>query len=83
MCEAEWKEVVFTEGSRFCLQHHHGLIRVWRHRSEKMLNSCAMHRHTDPAPCIMAWGGIEYHSRTPLVCIANTLNSQRYISEVL
>ncbi|GFS88807.1 transposable element Tcb1 transposase [Trichonephila clavipes] len=28
-------------------------------------------------------GGIGYHFRTPLVCIAGTLNSQRYISEVL
>ncbi|GFT26708.1 transposable element Tcb1 transposase [Trichonephila clavipes] len=28
-------------------------------------------------------GDIGYHSRTPLVCIAGTLNSQRYISEVL
>ncbi|GFY36292.1 transposable element Tcb1 transposase [Trichonephila clavipes] len=28
-------------------------------------------------------GGIGYHSRTPLVRIAGTLNSQRYISELL
>ncbi|GFX68645.1 transposable element Tcb1 transposase [Trichonephila clavipes] len=48
-----------------------------------MLNSCVMHHHTDPAPGIMVWGGIGYHSRTPLVRIARTLNSQRYISEVL
>ncbi|GFV32178.1 transposable element Tcb1 transposase [Trichonephila clavipes] len=47
-----------------------------------MLNSCDMHRHTGPAPGIMVWGGIGYHSRT-LVRIAGTLNSQRYISEVL
>ncbi|GFU07529.1 transposable element Tcb1 transposase [Trichonephila clavipes] len=31
----------------------------------------------------MVWGGIGYHFRTPLVRIAGTLNSQRYISEVL
>ena len=48
-----------------------------------MLNSCVMHRHTGPAPGIMVWGGIGYHSRTPLVRIAGTLKSQRYISEVL
>ncbi|GFY04870.1 transposable element Tcb1 transposase [Trichonephila clavipes] len=42
-----------------------------------------MHRHTGPAPGIMVWGGIGYHSRTPLVHIAGTLNSQHYISEVL
>ncbi|GFU04934.1 uncharacterized protein TNCV_1290411 [Trichonephila clavipes] len=42
-----------------------------------------MHHHTCPAPSIMVWGNIEYHSRTPLVRIADTLNSQRYISEAL
>ncbi|UYV65641.1 hypothetical protein LAZ67_3004938 [Cordylochernes scorpioides] len=44
---------------------------------------CVMHRHTGPAPGIMVWNGMGYHSRTPLVRIAGTLNSQRYISEVL
>ncbi|GFW41468.1 transposable element Tcb1 transposase [Trichonephila clavipes] len=48
-----------------------------------MLNSCVMHRHTGPAPGILVWGGIGYHSRTPLVRIAGTLNCQHYISEVL
>ncbi|GFV32662.1 transposable element Tcb1 transposase [Trichonephila clavipes] len=42
-----------------------------------------MHRQSGDAPGIMVWSGIEYHSRTPLVRINGTLNSQRYISEVL
>ncbi|GFW47998.1 transposable element Tcb1 transposase [Trichonephila clavipes] len=42
-----------------------------------------MHHHTGPAPGIMTWGGIGYPSRTPLVRTAGTLNSQRYITEVL
>ncbi|GFS85542.1 transposable element Tcb1 transposase [Trichonephila clavipes] len=50
---AEWNEVVFTDESRICLQHHDGRIRVWRHRGERMLNSCVMHHHTGPAPGIM------------------------------
>ncbi|GFW57609.1 transposable element Tcb1 transposase [Trichonephila clavipes] len=75
-------EVVFTDESRICLQHD-GRIRVWRQRGERMLNSCVMHHHTGPAPGIMVWGGIGFHSRTPLVRIASTLNNQRYISEVL
>ncbi|GFU02686.1 transposable element Tcb1 transposase [Trichonephila clavipes] len=48
-----------------------------------MLNSCVMHRHTGPAPGIMVWGGIGYHSRSPLVLIVGTLISQRSISKVL
>ncbi|GFY14271.1 transposable element Tcb1 transposase [Trichonephila clavipes] len=83
MWAAEWNEVVFTDESHICLQHHDGRFRVWRLRGEMMLNSCVMHRHTGPAPSIVEWGGIGYHSRSPLVRIAGTLNSQRYISEVL
>ncbi|GFX34652.1 transposable element Tcb1 transposase [Trichonephila clavipes] len=48
-----------------------------------MRNICVMHHPTGPAPDIMVCGGIEYPSRSPLLRIAGTLNSQRYISEVL
>ncbi|GFV53020.1 transposable element Tcb1 transposase [Trichonephila clavipes] len=50
MWAAEWNEFVFTDESRICLQHHDGPIGVWRHRGERMLSSCVMHRHTGPAP---------------------------------
>ncbi|GFX03891.1 transposable element Tcb1 transposase [Trichonephila clavipes] len=83
MWAAEWNEVVFTDESRIYLQHHDGRIRVWRHRGERMLNICVMPRHTGPAPGIVVWDSIGYHSRIPLVRIVGTLNSQRYISEVL
>ncbi|GFT61504.1 transposable element Tcb1 transposase [Trichonephila clavipes] len=83
MWAAEWNEAVFTDESRICLQHHDGWIRVWRHRGERMQNSCIMHRHTGSALGIMVWAGIGYHSRTSLVRIAGTLNSEHYISEVL
>ncbi|GFV44091.1 transposable element Tcb1 transposase [Trichonephila clavipes] len=54
MWVAERNEVVFTDKSRICLQHHDGRIRVWRHRGERMLNGCVTHRHTGPAPGIMS-----------------------------
>ncbi|GFW93825.1 hypothetical protein TNCV_4221061 [Trichonephila clavipes] len=83
MWVAEWNEVVLTDESRICLQHHDGRIRVWRHRGARMLNSCVTHGSTCSAPRIMVWGGIGYHSRTPLVRIDCTLKIQRYIFEVL
>ena len=66
----ECNNIVFTEESRFCLQHHDGHIRVWRHRVERLLNCCVMHRHIGLAPGIMVWDGIGFPSRTPLVRIA-------------
>ncbi|GFT29983.1 transposable element Tc1 transposase [Trichonephila clavipes] len=61
MWAAEWNEVVFTDESHICLQHHDGWIRVWRHRGERMFNSCIVHRHTGPAPGIMVWGAVLWH----------------------
>ncbi|GFU41468.1 transposable element Tcb1 transposase [Trichonephila clavipes] len=55
MWAAEWNEAVFTDESRICLQNHDGMIRVWRHRGERMLNSCVMHRHTGSASGIMGF----------------------------
>ncbi|GFY04297.1 transposable element Tcb1 transposase [Trichonephila clavipes] len=53
MWVAEWNEVIFTDGSCICLQHHDGRIRVWRHRGGRMLNSCVMQHQTNPATGIM------------------------------
>ncbi|GFT30360.1 transposable element Tcb2 transposase [Trichonephila clavipes] len=72
-----------TDESHICLQNLDSRIRVWRHRGQRMQNSYVMHRHTGTAPGIMVWNGIGYHSHTPLVRIAGTLNNQRYISKVL
>ncbi|GFU94613.1 transposable element Tcb1 transposase [Trichonephila clavipes] len=73
MWAAEWNEVVLTDESRICLQHHDGRIRVWSHVEERMLKSCVINHLTGPEPRIMVWGGIGYHSCTPLVCIAECM----------
>ncbi|UYV78497.1 hypothetical protein LAZ67_16001774 [Cordylochernes scorpioides] len=83
MWTVEWNQIVFTDESRFCLQHHDDRTLVWRHRGERKQSNCVMHCLTGPAPGIMVWGGIGYHSRNPLVHITGILNNQRYISEVL
>ncbi|GFX45431.1 transposable element Tcb1 transposase [Trichonephila clavipes] len=83
---AEWNEVVFTDESHICLQHHDGRIRVWRHRGERMLNSCVMHHHTGPALGIMEWGGIGYHSRTTLglaTAIFQQDNAQPHVARIV
>ncbi|GFT43893.1 transposable element Tcb1 transposase [Trichonephila clavipes] len=32
MCVTEWNDIVITDESLICLQHHDDQIRVWRHR---------------------------------------------------
>ncbi|GFW40075.1 transposable element Tcb1 transposase [Trichonephila clavipes] len=44
---------VFTDKSRFYLQHHNGS----RHRGKRQLNCCVMHLHRGPALGIMVLNG--------------------------
>ncbi|GFX97854.1 transposable element Tc3 transposase [Trichonephila clavipes] len=74
---------MFADESLFRLQRHDGSIPVCRHRDERLLKICIMHRHTGAVPSIMFWDGIGYLCCILLVRIASTLNIQRYISEVL
>ncbi|GFU88210.1 transposable element Tcb1 transposase [Trichonephila clavipes] len=57
MWVAKWNEVVFTDESRICLQHHDGRIGVWRHRREMIMNSSVMHHPSGPALSIMVGAG--------------------------
>ncbi|GFV01430.1 transposable element Tcb1 transposase [Trichonephila clavipes] len=59
-----------------------GLPLTQNHRRSTS-NAALCTANTGPAPGIAVRGGFGYHSRTPLVGVAGTLNSQRYISEVL
>ncbi|GFX61522.1 odorant receptor [Trichonephila clavipes] len=69
--------------SKFCLQHQDGHIRVWRYRGERTLAVCIGHRHFSLSPDIMVGAGaIGYTSRSPLVRIDDTLNSERYITDL-
>ncbi|GFT73035.1 transposable element Tcb1 transposase [Trichonephila clavipes] len=72
----ECNDIVFTDESRFCLQHQDGQNGVWTHRGERLLNCCVVHCDTGPAPGIMVSGGIGFHYRTLLVCIFSTLINQ-------
>ncbi|GFX39625.1 transposable element Tcb1 transposase [Trichonephila clavipes] len=78
----EWRDVIFSNESRFCLQYQGGHIRVWRHRGECTLPLCIRHYHIVPSPGMMAWGAIGYTSRSLLVRIEDTLNSACFISGV-
>ncbi|GFV08995.1 transposable element Tcb1 transposase [Trichonephila clavipes] len=78
----KWINIVFTDESRFFLQHDDDRIRVGGHRDERLLNCCVMHRHTGLASGIMIRGGTGFHCLIPLVRNAGTMNNQRYISEV-
>ncbi|GFY16066.1 uncharacterized protein TNCV_341151 [Trichonephila clavipes] len=65
------------------LMYQDGRIRVRGHRGKGTLAARIRHRHIGPTPGIMVWTAIGYMCRSYLVRIDGTLNTKRYVSEVL
>ncbi|GFV83606.1 hypothetical protein TNCV_5120961 [Trichonephila clavipes] len=65
------------------LMYQGGRIRVRGHRGEGTLAARIRHRHIGPTPGIILWTAIGYMCRSYLVRIDSTLNTERYVSEVL
>ena len=80
---AEWRNVVFSDQSRFNMSYNDGRIRVRRYACERNLRACIIQRHIGPTPNVMVWSAIGYNMRSCLLRIEGNLNSNRYIREAL
>lgn len=79
----EWRSVVFSDESRFCLGRSDSRVLVRRRPGERLLATCLRPRHTGPTPGVMVWGAISYDSRSTLVVIPRTLTANLYVSLVI
>ena len=79
----EWRSVVFSDESRFCLCASDSRVLVRRRPGERLQPNCLLPRHTGPTPGVMVWGAISYDSRSTLVVIPNTLTANLYVSLVI
>ncbi|GBL94676.1 Transposable element Tc1 transposase [Araneus ventricosus] len=79
----EWRSVVFSDESRFCLGASDGRVLVRRRPGERLQPPCLRPRHTGPTPGIMGWGAISYDSRSTLVVIPRSLTANLYVSLVI
>ncbi len=78
----DWKNVAWSDESRFLLQHSDGRVRIWRKEHENMDPSCLV--STVQAGCCgeMVWGIFSWHTLGPLVPIEHCLNATAYLSIV-
>ena len=79
----QWNGVLFTDESRFCFDMVDGRKRVWRRRCERYADCCVRQAMRWGGGSVMAWGGISWRHRTPLVVLEGTLTAQRYVDNVL
>ena len=73
-----WRNVWFSDESRFNMSYNDGCIRVRRYAGERNLRACILQWHREPTPSVMVWGTTGYNMRSCLLCTEGNLNSSRY-----
>ncbi|KAL0177178.1 hypothetical protein M9458_026072 [Cirrhinus mrigala] len=80
---ALWRDVLFTDESRFSLYGADGRRRVWRRVVERFADFNVVDRVAHGGGGVMVWAGVCYRRRTQVHCIDGILNAQRYRDEIL
>lgn len=79
----QWRQVLFTDESRFCLFRADGRQRVYRRRGERFADACVVERDRFGGGSVMVWGGISHGLKSHLVVIDGNLTAARYRDEIL
>ncbi len=67
----DWKNVVWSDESRFLLRHSDGRVRIWRKENESMDPSCLVSMVQAAGGGLMVWGIFSWHilgSLVPIKC---------------
>ncbi len=79
----DWKNVAWSDESRFLLQDSDGRVRIWRKEHESMDPSCLVSTiQGGGGGGVMVWGIFSWHTLGPLVSIEHRLNTTAYLSVV-
>lgn len=78
-----WRNVMFSDESRFCLRKLDGRVKVWRRPGERYADCCIDRVTAFGGGSIMVWGGISIIGKTRLVIVDGNLNAVRYRDEIL
>ncbi len=78
----DWKNVAWSDESRFLLRHSDGRVKIWRKVHECMDPFCMVSTVQAAGGGLMVWGIFSWHTLGPLVPIEHCLNTTSYLSIV-
>ncbi len=78
----DWKNVVWSDESRFLLRYSDGSVRIWCKEHESMDPSCLFSTVQAAGGGVMVWGIFSWHTLGPLVPIEHRLYTTDYLSIV-
>ena len=73
----DWKKVLFSDESMFCVSHGHQGIRVWRLKQEAYIKEC-LKRSVKFASSVLVWGCMTAEGPGRLCIVSTTVNSDVY-----
>jgi len=78
----DWKNVAWSDESRFLLRHSDGRVRIWRKEHESIDTSCLVSTVQAAGGGVMVRRIFSWHTLCPLVLIKHSLNATAYLSIV-
>lgn len=75
----QWKQVVWSDESRFVVVGNDGGTKVIRKKGERYLDEHILHTHKFGKGSIMVWGCFWFGGIGPLVTMTGTVNQEKYI----
>ena len=79
----QWSKVLFSDESRFTMNHNDGRLRVWRRPGQRFIDATVQEKVALGGGSVMVWGAFSLHHRTPLYRVQGNLNGLRYRDEIL
>ena len=76
----DWKNVAWSDESRFQLYRADGRARVWRKPHEAMDPACQQRIVQAGGASVMVWGVCSWHALGPLIRLETTVTGARYVS---
>ena len=80
---SDWENIIWTDESSFKLFRADGKLRVWRESKEKYLPECTAKTVKWGGGSAMIWGCFFADKLGPCYPITGTLNSEKYIQNIL
>ena len=80
---AQWRQILYTDESRFSLEHADGRTRVFRRTGERYVDACVDEADRFRGGSVMVRGGISHNGKTQLVTVNGTLNAQKNRDDIL
>ena len=79
----QWRNVMFSDESRYRRFHADGRVRVYRRRGERFEDDVIVETQAFGGGSVMVWAGVSLGGRTELIFVNGNLTSQRYVDEIL